>query len=107
MTYAQLHEHNYNLGDLLTEHFKEQLLSISQNVLLCYHPHYKKFTVSVYEGGVDFNYDASAFTEIETEHLILSTSYTISTKIKQLAHDITKFIMNEEVQCDHFINGAT
>ena len=97
MTYAQLHEHSYNLGNLLTKHFKEQLLNISQNALLCYHPHYEKFTVSIYEGGVNFKYHASTFTNIETEHLILSTSYVVSPKIKQLAHDITRFIMNEEV----------
>lgn len=108
MTYNQLHEYQYNLSKVLSEKFKEQLLSISPKAYLCYHGHYQAFTVSLFElTEFESTHKVSATVSISTEHLTLISEYAITPSIEQLCHDLTKFIMNKGPEHDHTINHST
>lgn len=100
MTYNQLHTYQYELTKVLNNKFKEQLLAIDQNAMLCYQGHNEKFTISLFSSAEEYIFIKSRpeSIKLETEHLELISEYLLSSKVEQLLRDLTRFIMNEGPQ---------
>ena len=91
MTILQAHNIANTLSTQLRHQFAEQLAAIHPSANICYHSHYSKFTVSIYN-----------LTEVPTS-LLYSTDFVdvfshfeYTDAIEQLAFDITFYILEEQ-----------
>ena len=91
MNILQAHDIAHNLSTELRHQFAEQLAAIHPDANICYHSHYSKFTVSIYN-----------LTEVPTS-LLYSTDFVdvfshfeYTDAIEQLAFDITEYILEEQ-----------
>ena len=90
MTYNIMHQKLLNINNVLKKEFEQELLEINPKAMLCYQSQYSKFTLSLYT----YNTNRLNLEYIETEHLLLINELPPDEKIIKLAHNITKFIIN-------------
>lgn len=91
MTILQAHNIAYGLSTQLRHQFAEQLAAIHPDANICYHSHYSKFTVSVYNST---NIPTSLL--YSTDFVDLFSHFEYSDAIEQLAFDITFYILEEQ-----------
>ena len=88
MTIKQMHQTLYEINNTLDKQFATQLAAIYPGASLCYQGHNKKFTLSLYAPYVP------ELSKVETEHVILLSSFPLTEDIEKLANSISKYIIN-------------
>ena len=91
MTILQAHNIANNLSTQLDNQFAEQLAAIHPNANICYHSQYSKFTVSIYNLT-----EESTSLLYSTDFVAILSHFKYTDAIKQLAFDITEYILEEQ-----------
>ena len=91
MTILQAHNIAYSLSTLLRYQFAEELAAIHPDANICYHSHYDKFTVSIFNLAV-----APTSLLYSTYFVDVFSHFEYTDAIKQLAFDITEYILEEQ-----------
>ena len=91
MTILQAHNIANNLSTQLDTQFAEQLAAIHPNANICYHSHYSKFTVSIFNLT-----EAPTSLLYSTDFVDVFSHFEYSDAIEQLAFDITFYILEEQ-----------
>ncbi len=91
MTILQAHNIAYSLSTLLRYQFAEELAAIHPDANICYHSHYDKFTVSIFNLAV-----APTSLLYSTYFVDVLSHFEYTDAIKQLAFDITEYIQEDQ-----------
>lgn len=91
MTILQAHNIANNLSTQLDTQFAEQLAAIHPNANICYHSHYSKFTVSIFNLT-----EAPTSLLYSTDFVDIYSPFEYTSAIEQLAFDITEYILEEQ-----------
>ena len=91
MTILQAHNIAYNLSTELRHQFTKQLAAIHPDANICYHNHYNKFTVSIYNST-----EESDSLLYSTDFVDVFSHFEYTDAIEQLAFDITEYILKEQ-----------
>ena len=91
MTILQAHNIANNLSRELDTQFAEQLVAIHPNANICYHSHYSKFTVSIFNLA-----EAPTSLLYSTDFVDIYSPFEYTSAIEQLAFDITEYILEEQ-----------
>ena len=91
MTILQAHNIAYNLSTELRNQFAAQLAAIHPDANICYHSHYSKFTVSIFNLA-----QASTSLLYSTDFVDVLSHFEYTAAIEQLAFDITEYIQEEQ-----------
>ena len=91
MTILQAHNIANNLSTQLDKQFAEQLVAIHPNANICYHSHYSKFTVSIFNLA-----EAPTSLLYSTDFVDIYSPFEYTSAIEQLAFDITEYILEEQ-----------
>ena len=91
MTILQAHNIAYGLSAQLRHQFAEQLAAIHPNANICYHSHYSKFTVSIFNLT-----EAPTSLLYSTDFVDIFSHFEYTDAIEQLAFDITFYILEEQ-----------
>lgn len=91
MTILQAHNIAHGLNRELDTQFAKQLTAIHPNANICYHNHYSKFTVSVFNLA-----EAPTSLLYSTDFVDVLSHFEYSDAIEQLAFDITFYILEEQ-----------
>ena len=91
MTILQAHNIAYNLSTQLRYQFAEQLAAIHPDANICYHSQYDKFTVSIFNLT-----EAPTSLLYSTDFVDVVSPFEYTDAIKQLAFDITEYILEEQ-----------
>ena len=91
MNIIQAHNIAYGLSTLLRYQFAEELAAIHPNANICYHSQYDKFTVSIYQYA---EYQSTLL--YSTDFVDIFSHFEYTDAIKQLAFDITFYILEEQ-----------
>ena len=91
MTILQAHNISNSLSTQLDKQFAEQLAAIHPNANICYHSHYSKFTVSIFNLT-----EAPTSLLYSTDFVDVLSHFEYTSAIEQLAFDITEYILEEQ-----------
>ena len=91
MTILQAHNIAYNLSTELRHRFAEQLAAIHPDANICYHSQYDKFTVSIFNLA-----EVPTSLLYSTYFVDVLSHFEYTDAIKQLAFDITEYILEEQ-----------
>ena len=91
MTILQAHNIANTLSTQLDNQFAEQLAAIHPNANICYHSHYSKFTVSIFNLA-----EAPTSLVYSTDFVDIYSHFEYTSAIEQLAFDITEYILEEQ-----------
>ena len=91
MTILQAHNTAHGLSTQLDKQFAEQLAAIHPNANICYHSHYSKFTVSIFNLA-----EAPTSLLYSTDFVDIYSHFEYTSAIEQLAFDITEYILEEQ-----------
>ena len=91
MTILQAHNIAHGLSTQLDKQFAEQLAAIHPNANICYHSHYSKFTVSIFNLA-----EAPTSLLYSTDFVDIYSHFEYTSAIEQLAFDITEYILEEQ-----------
>ena len=91
MTILQAHNIANSLSTQLDKQFAKQLVAIHPNANICYHSHYSKFTVSIFNLA-----EAPTSLLYSTYFVDVLSHFEYTDAIEQLAFDITEYILKEQ-----------
>ena len=91
MTILQAHNIAHGLSRELDIQFAKQLAAIHPNANICYHNHYSKFTVSIFNLA-----DIPTSLLYSTDFVDVFSHFEYTDAIVQLALDITTYILEEQ-----------
>lgn len=91
MTILQAHNIANNVSTQLDKQFAKQLAAIHPNANICYHSHYSKFTVSIFNLA-----EAPTSLLYSTDFIDIYSHFEYTSAIEQLAFDITEYILEEQ-----------
>ena len=91
MTILQAHNIANNLSTQLDKQFAKQLAAIHPGANICYHSHYSKFTVSIFNLA-----EAPTSLVYSTDFVDIYSHFEYTSAIEQLAFDITEYILEEQ-----------
>ena len=91
MTILQAHNIANSLSTQLRNQFAEQLAAIHPDANICYHSHYSKFTVSIFNLA-----EAPTSLLYSTDFVDIYSHFEYTDAIEQLAFDITEYILKEQ-----------
>ena len=91
MTILQAHNIANSLSTQLHNQFAAQLAAIHPDAKICYHSHYSKFTVSIFNLT-----EAPTSLLYSTDFVDIYSHFEYTSAIEQLAFDITEYILEEQ-----------
>lgn len=91
MIILQAHNIAYGLSTQLRNQFAAQLAAIHPDANICYHSQYDKFTVSIFNLA-----EAPTSLLYSTDFVDIYSHFEYTDAIKQLAFDITEYILEEQ-----------